>query len=90
MSTQPHTYPVWTTTFSAALGEELQYKYIILAPTPTNGQKLKCLKWEQHANRRVIVSGTAMTVDDGSFGGTEEIHTHFKQIWAADKYQVCL
>lgn len=88
MKTEAHTYPVWTVSFSAALGEEIQYKYIILSPVPNCASKLKSSKWEQHPNRRIVTSGTRMTVEDGTFSGKEEPRVHVSQVWSAGEYQV--
>jgi hypothetical protein len=87
MRTEAHTYPQWTVSFYAQLGEEIQYKYIILSPTP-NPTKLKPVKWEQHCNRRLVTAGTRMTVEDGSFSGTEEPKSHISQVWSAGEFQV--
>eukprot|EP01127_Copromyxa_protea_P001550 TRINITY_DN11523_c0_g1_i1.p1 TRINITY_DN11523_c0_g1~~TRINITY_DN11523_c0_g1_i1.p1 ORF type:complete len:588 (+),score=120.92 TRINITY_DN11523_c0_g1_i1:32-1795(+) len=83
-----HTYPLWTTTFLAPLGEEVQYKYIIVSPSPLDSTKLKPLKWESHANRKITSSGSKMTVDDGHFGGSETTQVHVSQAWSAGEYQV--
>jgi len=71
LTTDPATYPVWTGTFSANWGEPIQYKYVILVPSPDG--KLEFGSWEEHANRRFTPAGSDVTITESLGGPTTSI-----------------
>eukprot|EP01126_Amoeba_proteus_P025274 TRINITY_DN2524_c0_g1_i12.p1 TRINITY_DN2524_c0_g1~~TRINITY_DN2524_c0_g1_i12.p1 ORF type:complete len:405 (-),score=80.07 TRINITY_DN2524_c0_g1_i12:683-1897(-) len=88
LHTEPHVYPKWTTSFLVPVGTQVEYKYIILTPKPSERKKYKLLKWESHQNRKILATGYRMAVEDGSFGGCGEAVLHIHQGWTEQDHQL--